>query len=143
MTISSFLVLIPALLGLVTVQSDSRGSIRMRVVQGEIILRVPIRPRPGAPAIRWDDRKGPKCVPISQLRAAMLSGSDQIDFVLKDRRRIRAELSKGCPALDFYGGFYLKSEDESICADRDSIRSRMGGSCDIDRFRLLVPKREG
>ena len=139
---STFLVLIPALLGLMTVQSDSRGSVRMRVVQGEIVLRVPIRPRPGAPAIRWAEHKGPKCVPISQLRAAMLSGQDQIDFLLKDRRRIRAELSAGCPALDFYGGFYLKSEDESICADRDSIRSRMGGSCEIDRFRLLVPESE-
>ena len=142
MSIPTFLALIPALAGLMTIQSDSPGTIRMRVVQGEIILRVPIRPRPGAPAIRWEERKGPKCVPIAQLRAATLSGPDQIDFLLKDRRRVRAELSEGCPALDFYGGFYLKSEDEAVCADRDSIRSRMGGSCEIDRFRLLVPKRD-
>ena len=142
MSISTFLVMIPALIGLTTVQSDSRGSVRMRVVQGEIILRVPIRPRPAPPAIRWTERKGPKCVPIAQLRAAMLSGPDQIDFLLKDRRRLRAELSDGCPALDFYGGFYLSSRDESICANRDSIRSRMGGSCQIDRFRLLVPRRD-
>jgi hypothetical protein len=27
-----------------------------------------------------------------------------------------------------------------ICADRDSIRSRVGGECGIDRFRTLEAK---
>ena len=44
------------------------------------------------------------------------------------------------PALDFYGGFYLQPDDDRICAKRETIRSRVGGSCRIERFRLLEPQ---
>ena len=70
----------------------------------------------------------------------MLSGRSSVDFVLRDRRRVRAELDSDCPALDFYGGFYVQPDDDRICARRDVIRSRMGGICRIERFRRLVPK---
>ena len=49
-------------------------------------------------------------------------------------------MDSDCPALDFYGGFYLQPDDERICAKRETIRSRVGGSCRIERFRLLVPQ---
>jgi hypothetical protein len=42
--------------------------------------------------------------------------------------------------LDFYGQLYLLPNDGRICARRDSIRSRVGGSCRIEKFRTLVPK---
>ena len=90
--------------------------------------------------IEWKEGKGPKCVPLGDVRAAMLSGREQVDFLLEDRRRIRAELSDGCQALDFYVGFYLKTEDERMCAGRDFVHSRMGGRCEIDRFRSLEPR---
>ena len=141
MTVSAFLALVPALLGLVTVQGGAgRMTVRSIVVQDQVILRVPVRPRLAPPEIHWIERKGPKCVAVADIRGAALSGPDQVDFVLKDRKRVRAELSEGCPALDFYGGFYLKSDDEKICADRDFIHPRVGGSCAIDRFRSLKPK---
>ena len=141
MTVSTFLALLPALLGLASLQSDGdRMTVRQVVVEGQIIMRVPVRPRLAPPAVDWVERKGPKCVPIHHIRAATLSGPEQVDFLLRDRRRLRAELSDGCDALDFYRGFYLKTEDERICADRDFIHSRMGGRCEIDRLRLLVPK---
>ena len=74
------------------------------------------------------------------IRRAMLSGEEQIDFMLADRSRVRAQLDEDCPALDFYGGFYLQfGKDQQICAKRDAIHSRMGGSCEIRRFRLLDP----
>jgi hypothetical protein len=63
-----------------------------------------------------------------------------VDFVLANRARIRARFDEGCPALDFYAGFYLQPQDDRLCAGRDAVHSRMGGSCTIDRFRLLVPK---
>ena len=31
------------------------------------------------------------------------------------------------------------TEDGRICADRDVIRSRVGGECRIDQFRVLTP----
>jgi hypothetical protein len=51
---------------------------------------------------------------------------------------MRAKLERSCPALDYYFGFYIMpAADGQICADRDSIRSRVGGECGIDRFRTL------
>ena len=70
----------------------------------------------------------------------MLTGDQQVDFILAGRTRIRAELEDNCPALDFYRGFYLQPPDERLCAGRDAIHSRMGGSCAIERFKQLVPK---
>jgi hypothetical protein len=70
----------------------------------------------------------------------VLSGEEQVDFVLADRRRIRAQFDEDCPALDFYGGFYLQPQDDQLCAHRDAIHSRMGGSCTIGRFRQLKPR---
>jgi hypothetical protein len=70
----------------------------------------------------------------------MLSGPQQVDFILVNRQHVRAELDNDCPALDFYGGFYLQLPDDRLCAGRDAIRPRMGGSCTIEKFKMLVPK---
>ena len=110
------------------------------VIQDEIILRVPVQPRPFAPAIEWVERKGPKCIPVAPVRRAFMSGPQQIDFIFARGGRVRAELDEDCPALDFYGQFYLQLQDERLCAGRDAIHSRMGGSCTIERFRQLIPK---
>jgi hypothetical protein len=115
-------------------------SVTRLVIQDEVILRVPVQPRSILPLIDWKERKGPKCIPSAAIRRALLSGSEQVDFVLAGGGRIRAELDEDCPALDFYNGFYLQPEDDRICAHRDAIHSRMGGSCTIDRFKQLVPK---
>ena len=45
----------------------------------------------------------------------------------------------GCADATGYDGLYLKNTDDRLCAGRDEIHSRMGGSCRIDRFRKLVP----
>ena len=111
------------------------------VAQDEVILRIPVQPRPFLPAIEWEEKKGPKCIPAGAIRRAMLSGPEQVDFLLADRSRVRAEFDEDCPALDFYGGLYLEyGRDQRICAKRDAIHSRMGGSCPIKRFRLLEPR---
>ena len=66
--------------------------------------------------------------------------ADNVDFVLANRTRIRAKFDDDCPALDFYGGLYLLPDDDLLCADRDSVHSRMGGSCKIQQFRRLQPR---
>ena len=126
--------LLPALFGLVAMQADE---VRTLVIQREVIMRVPVRP---APAIDWNEEKGPKCIPAASIRAAMLSGREHVDFLLFDRSRIRARLSEDCPALDFYSGFYLTPDDGRVCAKRDGIHSRNGDSCRIEKFRRLVPR---
>ena len=131
---------VPLLLGIFAAQPGMvQQSVSRLVVQDEVILRVPVAPHPPLPGVAWEERKGPKCIPTAAIQRALLSGSEQVDFVLTGRGRMRAELDEDCPALDFYGGFYLQPEDQQVCAGRDAIHSRMGGSCTIERFKQLIP----
>ena len=141
MTLSTFIALMPALLGLAwSAGTEDSQQVRTVVVQNQLIMRIPVRPRL-SPPIEWVERKGPKCVSSEEILGAALSRDGNVDFLLPGRRRLRAELSDDCPGLDFYSGFYLNPEDERICAGRDTISSRIGGSCRIERFRRLVPRK--
>jgi len=132
---------VPLLLGLFAAQPALiEQSVTRLVVQDEVILRIPVQPRPLVPQFDWEERKGLKCIHTRAIHGALLSSAQQVDFILGGERRIRAQLDEECPALDFYGGFYLQPQDDRICAGRDAIRSRMGGSCTIERFTQLVPK---
>jgi hypothetical protein len=135
----NFLSLLPALASLVAADPPPERVVRSITIRDEIIMRVPVRPHP-RPQIEWRERRGPKCIAAESIAGAMLSGNSSVDFVLRDRTRVRAELDSDCPALDFYDGFYVQPEDHRLCARRDVIRSRMGGSCRIERFRELVPR---
>ena len=133
--------LLPLLFGMFAAQPAAVGQTVTRlVIEDEVILRVPVQPHPMFPDIGWIERKGPKCIPAAAIRRALLSNSEQVDFILANHSRVRAQLDEDCPALDFYAGFYLQPRDERLCARRDAIHSRIGGSCTIERFRQLVPK---
>ena len=107
------------------------------VVREQVIIRF----RQSAPTnVDWKEGKGPKCVPARAIAAATLVGKSSVDFILRNRQRVRAKLESSCPALDYYYGFYITpNADGMVCEDRDNIRSRMGGACEIDRFRGLEP----
>lgn len=141
MTSIPFFNFVPLLLGLIAVQPAAvEQSVSRLVIQDEVIMRVPVQPQSLLPQIDWVEHKGPKCIPTGAIRRALLPGSDEVDFVLINRTRVRAKLDEDCPALDFYAGFYLQPEDDRLCAKRDSIHSRMGGSCMIQKFKQLEPK---
>ena len=141
MTPAIFISFVPLLLGVFVAEPRTvLDSVTRLVVQDEVIMRVPVQPRPPFPMFEWSEHKGPKCIPAGAIRRAMLSASDEVDFVLADRSRVRAQFDEDCQALDFYAGFYIQPEDERLCAHRDAIHSRMGGSCRIQRFKQLVPK---
>jgi hypothetical protein len=132
---------VPLLLGLFAAQPATVGqSVTRLMVQEEVILRIPVQARPLLPEFEWMEKKGPKCIPAAAIQRALLSGSEQVDFVLVNHARIRAQFDEDCPALDFYGGFYLQPQDERLCAHRDAVHSRIGSSCTIERFKQLVPK---
>ena len=139
MILLSIFGLFPALLGLTAEPPPEQQVVRRMIIRDELILRIPVRRRL-SPAIEWKESKGPRCLDTSWLAGAMYSGPSSIDFVLRDRRRFRAHMDSECPAIDFYGGFYLQPDDERLCAKRDFIRSRVGGSCRIERFRRLEPQ---
>lgn len=133
--------LVPLLLGIFAAQPGVIGQTVTRlVIEDEVIIRVPVQPHPIFPNIDWVERKGPKCIPTTELQRAMLSGPQQVDFIFANHARVRAQFDEDCPALDFYNGFYLQPRDGRICAHRDAVHSRIGGSCTIERFSQLVPK---
>jgi hypothetical protein len=138
MNLPTLVSLLPMLLGLSSWGGET-SQVQSLVVQDQVILRVPVRPLP-APRFEWVERKGPRCLPVSAIRGALLTGPNQIDFLLPERQRMRARFDDDCDGLDFYGKFYLKTRDQQICARRDSVHSRMGGSCPIEQFRFLVRK---
>ena len=141
-----FELLYATLLGLMTLllaggepAQDAAAPVRVMSVEQRLIVRVPVRLRAYG-RLRWEeDRNGPKCLPVGALAGASLAGDDGIDFVLRNRQRVRAKLDDDCDGLDFYGSFYVQPEDRRICAGRDTIRSRAGASCEIRRFKMLVP----
>jgi hypothetical protein len=109
-------------------------------VRQQVIIRVPRsgqrRVEASAP-MQWREAAGPRCIQARQIAGAMPAASS-VDFVLHDKRRIRAQLGQRCAGLDYYSGLYLSANpDGQICAERDVIRSRMGGQCGIVQFRSL------
>ena len=131
------------LLGITAAQAgDEQPRVRSVVVNEQLIVRVPVRRLP-PPRLVWVPAQGLKCVQVRAIRGAMLSGPEQIDILLPRQRRVRAHFSADCPALDFYGGFYLKPEDGRLCAGRDVLFSRIGGSCRVERLQLLTPRLRG
>ena len=110
---------------------------------GQTMVReqVIIRFRQSAPTrVEWKEGKGPKCISTRGILAATRAVKDSVDLILRNRQRIRAKLESSCPALDYYYGFYITpNPDGLVCEDRDVFRSRMGGACEIDRFRSLEP----
>ncbi len=118
---------------LAQVQIEQRTVVRVRAVAQPVVVGPPEK-------IRWDEKKGPKCVQMNALAGALVSSPTSIDLIMRGGLRMRAKLEKSCPSIDFYSGFYVRpSKDGRICEDRDLIHSRTGGECEIDTFRTLVP----
>ena len=137
--------------GAVQPASPAGGPSQLQVtVTQSVIIRVPAR-RTKRDAMRhraplpprmpmFRERRGPHCIDANAIAGAAVTAPDGVDFILKGGKRVRARLADECPALDYYSGFYVKPpSDAKICADRDSIHTRSGGDCQIDRFRTLIP----
>ncbi|MGK6319442.1 hypothetical protein [Sphingomonas sp. DT-204] len=133
--------------------ASGRETITEVTIQQRLVIRIPRLPvgrasMPAAPPaaplppIRWVERKADKCVPVETLAGATIAGTDRVDLLLLNGKRLRARFGDDCPALDFYSGLYVRmNPDGKVCASRDSIRSRAGGECRIESFRALVPSR--
>lgn len=119
-------------------QTQRSGQVTIRE---QLIIRVPVRTpqmTPSASLFSWKEHKGPRCLPLRNIVAAAHVEPNSVDFILRDRHRVRARLDKRCPDLDRRYGFYITpNADGQLCQDRDTIRTRIGGQCDIERFRNL------
>lgn len=127
------------------------------VIEQQLIIRVPAQRsqltnfsasrneeqrRQEAPMV-WQERKAPKCVAMRNIIGMQAVQRDSIDLITRQKERLRAQLNRGCRALDFYAGFYMKgNKDGKLCEDRDEIHARSGTKCEIDKFRLMVAVRD-
>ncbi|MGE4431685.1 MAG: hypothetical protein AB7E05_13180 [Sphingobium sp.] len=126
-----------------------------QVIEQRVVIRVPMM-RPAFPPpdmrappsrrdpppspMKWEERKGPKCIRLSQLRAASITTSHGVDLILRDNSRMRARLGRECRPEYLYSGFYIQpDEDGSLCAGRDRVLARGGANCLITDIRRLVP----
>lgn len=121
----------------------------VEVRQQRVIIRVTpsppaarVRPAGAPPALQWREGRGPRCIHWNRILAAVSPRQNSVDFVFRDGQRVRVQLERHCPSLDFYQSLYIRpTRDGQLCAERDNIRSRTGGECSIDQFRSLSPAR--
>ncbi|WP_237245785.1 hypothetical protein [Sphingopyxis witflariensis] len=124
------------------------------VIEQQLIIRVPAQRSPlnnfaarPAPQLRlreqpveWKEKKGPKCVAMRNIMGMQAAQGDSIDLITRQKQRLRAQLNRGCRALDFYAGFYMQgNKDGQLCEGRDEIHARTGAKCEVNKFRLMVP----
>ena len=80
------------------------------------------------------------CVDVRHVAGAQVFGDASVELTLKSGARWRMYFERGCPALDFYRGFYYRrAEQGRLCAGQDAVISRAGGECLIASI-LPVPK---
>lgn len=133
----------PALLGATDPIPAGETPIRYAqvVIREHVVIRVPRTAPPPAPT-RWKEHKGPRCIPAQHLAGALPAEGGAVDIVLTGGKRVRARLTRECRQIDYYSSFYIRPGfDGQICAGRDPIRTRAGRTCEIERFRALVPAR--
>lgn len=137
--------------------SEQASSFWQVVIEQQLIIRVPAQrsqlnnfaagpsasKRASELPVVWKEKKAPKCVAMRNILGMQAVQRDSIDIITRQKQRLRAQLNRGCRALDFYAGFYMQgSKDGKLCEDRDEIHARTGAKCEIDKFRLMVPVRE-
>jgi len=137
-----FVALLLSLSAWVGAMADARAPLRVAhrmVIRDEIVIHVPIAQR-RLHQFTWVERKGPKCLSAAMIAGAVMAKGASIDFVLRDRTRVRAIFDSDCAGLDFYGSLYVEPQGGAVCAKREEIRSRAGSTCRIERFRSLQAK---
>lgn len=120
-------------------------------------LRIRVTPRRGrvnpqsilaqlprsSPQSRLVERKAGSCLSASDIAGVQVGQTNRLVLYMRDRRIFTAYLDKACRAREFYSGFYLERQsDGKLCAGRDKLHSRAGGSCELGRFGQLVAVRD-
>jgi hypothetical protein len=125
-------------------RAPAEGAIELAELsfRSHVVVRVQTTQLEVVPLAALRERKGPKCIAAGDILAAAVVAKSSVDLVLRGGYRMRARFAARCPGLDYYSGFYIvPSADGKLCADRDVIRDRAGGECEIDKFRQLVAPR--
>lgn len=119
-------------------------------VDQRVIVRLPSQPAPGAAngqkrtnaaVVKYKEQKIGQCLWIDKLAGSRPGPKDTLELLTRDGVLIRAYLGDGCLAREFYAGAYMeRPSDGKLCVDRDLLHARTGAKCEVDKFRLLVPR---
>ena len=91
--------------------------------------------------IKYKEQKIGKCLWVDKLGGSRPGPGRTLDLLTRDGILIRAYLGDGCLAREFYAGAYMeRSSDGKLCVDRDLLHARTGAKCEVDKFRLLIPR---
>lgn len=134
--------------GPMIVASDDAFQVR---VEQRVIIRIPRhaattnsmgnRSPANVAAVRYKEEKIGKCLLMDRLVGSRPGNKEGLDLVTRDGVLIRAYLGDGCLAREFYAGAYMERPlDGKLCIDRDLLHARTGAKCEVDKFRLLVPR---
>jgi hypothetical protein len=119
-------------------------------VDQRVIVRLPSQLAPpgangqkrtNAVVVKYKEQKLGQCLWIDKLAGSRPGPKDTLELLTRDGVLIRAYLGDGCLAREFYAGAYMeRSPDGKLCVDRDLLHARTGAKCEVDKFRLLVPR---
>jgi hypothetical protein len=105
---------------------------------------VPVQDARGAGHDSWQAGK-PRtraCLDSDAIAGAEVRDRRTVDVILRGGRRFRLLFAGDCPQLGYYGGMYYRPRRlGQLCAGRDNIMSRAGGSCRIRAIAPLTPAR--
>lgn len=139
----SFSTLLLMGLSLASASAGDPGEARVIHEERRGIMRVPVRGSPKPAATDWVEKGSRRCIEAHSMAGAIIRSADVVDLVLQGGARWRIKLRNECPALGFYGGFYLRpAADGEICARREVIHTRSGAACEIRSFKKLLPNRK-
>ena len=81
-----------------------------------------------------------RCVGVDHVAGAVVFGDRAVELTMTDHSRWRMSFDAACPALSFYQGFYYRRAVAGhLCAGRDAVISRSGGTCPIATIVRLRP----
>ncbi len=119
-------------------------------IDQRVIVRLPSPPatasvnslkKSSAVPVRYKEQKIGKCLWIDKLAGSRVGTKQSLELLTKDGVLIRAYLGDGCLAREFYAGAYMERPyDGKLCIERDLLHARTGAKCEVDRFRLLIPR---
>lgn len=122
------------------VRVDQRVIVRLPS-QSFAPLNAPAGRAKPASQIRYKEQKIGKCLWIDKLAGSRPGPKDTLELLTRDGVLIRAYLGDGCLAREFYAGAYMERPyDGKLCIDRDLLHARTGAKCEVDKFRLLIPR---
>ena len=91
--------------------------------------------------VKYKEQKIGKCLWVNKLGGSRPGPNRTLDLITREGVLIRAYLGDGCLAREFYAGAYMeRSQDGKLCVDRDLLHARTGAKCEVDKFRLLIPR---